>query len=128
MSLRQLAREVGVSHTTIRNIQDGEAEPFETTRVKVIRWTNAQNEQGGVGPAQAEPVESPTPEEALLEYFSRSHQQMSALVSTATEGLGPVERRTVALAILNGFKRLAILSGERIPKELYEIERRFVSE
>lgn len=49
-------------------------------------------------------------------------------METTTEGLPVEERRTVALAILNGVKRLAIQAGEPIPSALYEIERRFVAE
>ena len=69
-----------------------------------------------------------SPEQALLEFFLQNDRQLATFMETTTEGLSVEDRRTVALAILNGFKRLAIQAGEPIPATLYDIERRFVAE
>lgn len=64
----------------------------------------------------------------LLEFFLKHYENMGTFLSTTTDGLSPTDRRLVAVAIMNSFKKLAIQAGERIPPEFFEIERRFVEE
>ena len=69
-----------------------------------------------------------SPDQDLLSYFLEHHQQMATLMARSSEGLSPEDRRKVALALLNAFKRMAIEAGEKIPPFLFELERRFVEE
>ncbi len=108
-----------------------ELRKFETRVSGGSERPRGQRQEKGAAQAVREPsvhYGEVEPEGELLDYFLRNHEQMGTFLSTSTDGLSAEDRRKVALAILNGFKKLAIAAGERIPPEIYDIERRFVAE
>jgi hypothetical protein len=132
------------------NLAAGETqEPFDTTQEKIFRWLRRQN--GEDLPQQARSAferiyanrfprvvkethaeygrsDIGAPEQELLEFFLEHHPEMATFMSTTTEGLSQEDRRKVAVAIFNGFKKLAIQAGEKLPDWFFDLERRFVAE
>lgn len=129
-SLTRVAADLGMTHSALSRILSGETKsPHARTRMAIVRWVVDHQDEGPTQPATSdENAGRNAPEEELLEYFVQNHEQMAIFMATTTDGLSAEDRRKVALAILNGFKKLAIQAGEPIPDVLYEIERKFVRE
>lgn len=66
------------------------------------------------------------PEDDLLDYFARHHEQMATFMALTMEELDAEDRRKLAFAQINAVKRAYIRAGEPIPAALFELERRFV--
>jgi transcriptional regulator with XRE-family HTH domain len=147
LSVRQIAREVGVTNVTIGRLLSGEVgDPHLRTKTAILRWVQQRDRVAPLPPhtsvriddgeylttwheeVEEDEHQDPTPEQELLEYFLENHQQMATLMARSAEGLSPEDRRKVALALLNAFKRMAIEAGEKIPPFLFDLERRFVEE
>lgn len=156
MPEREVARQIGISHAGLRKLLAGESErPYKSTQRKVWSWLQriqyseadpaaaaeaiAENflraslrdpneGDSGINSSHVNGTGIESPEQELLEYFLDNHQQMATLMTTSTQGLSAEDRRKVALALLNAFKRMAIEAGEPIPGFLYDLERKFVAE
>lgn len=135
---RAIAKEIGIAHPTLRRHLEGKTEePYGRTREAIEAWVDRktgtlrpeleQFAQRGVREPRA-PYGAESPEHELLEYFLEHADQMATFMRTSTEGLGPEDRRKVALALLNGFKRLLIEQGMPIPQQIYDLERKFVAD
>ena len=135
MSPAQIAEEIGIARPTlVRHLKGRAGEPYGRTRELIDEWIrrtkgNIVKESHAQYAERADRSEREArPEEELLAYFLEHAEQMATFMRTSMEGLGPEDRRKVALAILNGFKRLAIEQGMKIPQEIYDLERKFVAE
>lgn len=128
-----------ISRPALAKILSGEtSEPFEKTQRAIYEWVQDRTTLRVPAYLEGTPEEldkyridgnvSLSPEAELLEYFLEHHGQMATLMSRSSEGLNPEDRRKVALALLNAFKRMAIEAGEKIPPFLFELERKFVGE
>jgi hypothetical protein len=136
-----VAADLDVTHTALTRIVDGTTQnPHPRNRRAIIRWVldHSPKHEFSVSRAMrqitrevgflADEEEPLSPEQELLEYFLEHHQQMATLMARSVEGSGPEDRRKVALALLNAFKRMAIEAGEKIPPFFFELERKFVEE
>jgi len=135
LSMSAHARALDLSPAALSRILNQQtADPHPSTQQRIREYVQRADETNELSGADLEAgavayaTDGGTPEEELLEYFMRNYEQMGTFLSTTTDGLTAEDRRMVAVAIMNGFKKLAIAAGERIPPEFFEIERRFVSE
>lgn len=137
-SMSAHARDMRLSPAALSRILSGKTEePQPNTQDRIRSYVQRELERTAYGgaylPEEEERIRvanetASSVEQDLLEYFLENHQQMATLMSRTSEGLSPEERRKVALALLNAFKRMAIEAGQKIPPFLYELERRFVEE
>jgi transcriptional regulator with XRE-family HTH domain len=129
-SWNRIAAEVGMSRPGLQNLIAGETEePRKSTQLKIYRWLHPEDSTAGSYQQDYQLTGLPgSPEQELLEFFLEHHPEMAIFMSTTTEGLSPEDRRKVAVAIFNGFKKLAIQAGEKLPDWFFDLERRFVAE
>lgn len=127
LSEREAARQIEISHAGLRKLLSEETgTPYQSTQKKVWGWIQGWR-QAWVDEGEGDQgSELRGPEEELLEYFLEHHPEMATFLSTTTDGLSAEDRRMVAVAIFNGFKKLAIQAGERLPDWFFDLERRFV--
>jgi hypothetical protein len=130
----QVAPLLGLSRPGLVKILKGETgEPYRKTQKNIHGWIQWDDVVGDAVEyeskvSKGETVATPQPEEELLTFFLEHHPEMAVFMSTTTDGLNAEDRRKVAVAIFNGFKKLAIEAGERLPDWFFDLERRFVAE
>lgn len=130
VSYRTIARQIGIAQPTLKRLVEGETgEPYGRTRDLVEDWLRHDPRYTVLRqPTHSVPAGHPEPGRELLELFLDNMDQFAEFVRVSAQGLAPEDRRTVALALLTGMKRLMIAEGMPISPQIYELERKFVAD
>lgn len=152
LSLRDAATEIGISHGTLSKLLRGVTDlPQRRVLSAIQRWLYRRrrfSEVLGKIPQRGlerepRPVQMVKPatmehrpgeidavlardEWEMLLYFLDHPGKLEALIRAVTDALPKEERRGVAFAVLNGFKRMLISRAMVITKEIYELEKKYV--